>query len=314
MWIHRDVTSRGTFGLLLVSLIWGLTFVAVKPALTAIPPLLFVGLRFALAAVTAAAILPWLPRSRTLLSRPRPRRDSLVAGVPLGIIIAGAYAAQCRGLITTTPARSAFITGLNVPLVPIWAWILTRRRPGLFPLLGLLLVLPGLWLLTTPQAGSWNPGDFWTLGCALLYALYVVQLTKAGADHDPAGLLVSQLAVTALISLGASLLLEHPHFHLTWKLAGILVFLAWLATLLTTWMQIRLQPEVGSTRSAILFATEPVFAALFSWALIGERLTAAACAGGGFILAGMVLSELGSAKSEVDSAGKPGLPDQHLRG
>lgn len=276
-----------------------MTFVAVKTALTEIPPLLLVGLRFALAAIASFAILAAVPAVR---GRPGAReadftslRGSLIAGIPLGIILAGAYAAQTRGLTYTSPARSAFVTGLNVPLVPLCAWVSTRRRIGLYPLAGVCITLPGLWLLTTPQAGSWNRGDSWTVACAVLYALYIVLVTRSATIHRAAELLASQLATTAILALAASALLEHPHFNPSWKLGALIAFLALLATLFTTWLQIRLQPAVGPTRSAVIFATEPVFAAFFAWLLMGEKLPLAACAGGGLIVVGMVVSECGAA-------------------
>jgi drug/metabolite transporter (DMT)-like permease len=286
------VTS--TLGLLLVTVIWGTTFVAVKSALRDAPPLLFVGLRFALAFVTAATLRPLLSSQRESAPLAPASPGSGKAGILLGAVLAAAYAAQTLGLAVTTPARSAFVTGLNVALVPFWSWCLARRRPGAFPLLGLVLAVGGLWCLTTPQGGSWTRGDSWTVLCALLFALHVVLLTGAGARYDPARLLVIQLGVAAALCLGAAAVLEPIRFRWSLRLLAALALTAWLATILTTWLQLKLQPRVGAARSAVIFAAEPLFAALFSWMVIGERLSAAAWAGGALIVAGMLLSEIGS--------------------
>lgn len=281
-------TVLPTLGLLLVCVIWGTTFVAVKAAVAHASPVLFVGLRFALAALAAAPFVPW---------RQPGLAGAFRSAVPLGLLLAGAYATQTIGLTVTTPARSAFITGINVALVPFWALLLTGRRPALASVLGLLLTLPGLWLLTRPEGGAWSRGDAWTLVCAVLYALYVVMVGRAAERHAPASLLFPQLALTAVVCLAASPLLEPPRLSPAPALLVALGMTAIIATTLTTWLQLRFQPHVGATRTAVIFATEPVFAALFSFLLIGERLPAIGWAGGGVILAGMLLSELGAARA-----------------
>jgi drug/metabolite transporter (DMT)-like permease len=279
--------------LLAVSLLWGTTFVAVKSALDDVSPLLFVGLRFTFAA--AAAFL--LVRRRSDL------RASLGAAVPLGAVLAAAYAAQTIGLTTTSPARSAFITGANVALVPLWAAAWLRVRPGGGAMIGLVIVLPGLWLLTGAGAGGWTAGDGWTLVCAVLFALHVVLLNRLAPGRPAGALLAVQLTVTAVFALGASAALETPAVTFTPTVVGALALTALLATTGTTWLQIRYQPLVDPTRAALIYATEPVFAAVFSYAVFGEVLTAVAWGGAGLILAGIVVSELSTSGGAGDPAG-----------
>jgi drug/metabolite transporter (DMT)-like permease len=270
-----------TAALLSVSVLWGTTFVAIKSGLADASPLLFVGLRFALAALAASVLV----RGRRI------DRAAILRGIPLGIVAASAYATQTLGLASTTPARSAFITGLNVALVPFWGMLLLRRRPGRLPLFGLLISLPGLWLLTTPGGAGWNPGDTWTLACAILFALHLVLISRAGAKYDIAWLLISQLAVTAALALAASAALEEVRLAPTPRLLGCVALTALLATTGTTWLQLRFQPRLDPTRVAVIYATEPVFAAILSRIFFGEVLTAVGWVGGGLILAGMVLAE-----------------------
>lgn len=302
--IDASMRRLPTLGLILVSVIWGTTFVAVKTAMGYASPLLFVGVRFGLAALAA---LPLLPRRTRKRDRPRlpatadGRSRSSVGGawrasIPLGAILAGAYVSQTIGLTVASPARSAFITGLNVVLVPFWVLAMHGRRPSALALCGGLLCLPGLWLLTSPDEGQWNRGDYWTVACAVLYALYVVRVNRAAERYSPGSLLFPQLATTAFLCMPGSLLFEAPRFEPAPALLAALALTAFLATTGTTWLQLACQPHVGPTRSAVIFATEPVFAALFSFLLLGERLPAIAWAGGALILAGMLLSELGAAR------------------
>jgi drug/metabolite transporter (DMT)-like permease len=273
-----------SLGLLAVSIVWGTTFVAIKGALDHASPLLFVGSRFGLAALAA---WPLLPRDR------RAARAAWGPGICLGLVMAGSYVTQTVGLTVASPARSAFITGLNVALVPLWDLALNRRRPAPLSLLGLALCLPGLWLLTSPGDGGWNRGDSWTVLCAVLYALWVVLVNRAAARHAAGALLFPQLAVTALLCFPASPLLEAPRFDPTPALLGAVAFTALLATTGSTWLQLRCQPRVGAARAAMIYATEPVFAAACAFLLLGERQPAIAWGGAALILAGMVVSELG---------------------
>jgi drug/metabolite transporter (DMT)-like permease len=274
-----------SLALLLASMLWGTTFVAVKSGLRDASPLLFVGIRFSIASL--AAIPFWRTRGPAA-------RTAALAGVPLGVVLAGSYATQTLGLEVTTPSRSAFLTGLNVAIVPLWAALLLGRPARPLSLLGLAATLPGLWLLTSPGGGSWNAGDTWTLACAILFALHVTLIHKWGATLDRGALLVSQLGLTAVLCLAASAILEEPRLAPSGRLALALLVTAVLATVGTTWLQLRFQPRVDPTRAALIYVTEPLFAAGFAWALAGDTLPAVSWLGGALILGGMVLSELGA--------------------
>lgn len=281
-----------SLALLGVSLLWGTTFVAVKAGLEDASPLLFAGLRFLLATVG----------SLFLLGRAPDFRGAWKPSIPLGIAMALGYASQTIGLETTTPARSAFVTGLNVALVPLWGMALVGRPPGRLSLFGLALAIPGLWLLTDPGTGSWNVGDTWTVGCAVFFALHVVLLNRLAPGRPAGTLLTLQLLVTALLCLGASAVMEAPHVRFTPALILALLVTSLLATTGTTWLQIRFQPRVEPTRAALIYATEPVFAAFFSWLFFGELLPGLAWSGGALILLGMVLAELGSGRKRAGSS------------
>ncbi|MCA9752958.1 MAG: DMT family transporter [Gemmatimonadetes bacterium] len=280
--------------LLGVAILWGTTFAAVKTGLADSSPLLFLGARFVIASVAA---LPFLRRGRGT-------RAALRAGLPLGIVYALGFAAQTIGLTTTSPSRSAFLTGLNVAIVPLWAALVLGRKPRPLSVLGLVVALPGMWLLTAPAAGGWTAGDSWTVACAVLFALHVVLVGRVGDRFHAGGLLVSQLVVTSGLALGGAPLLEEPHFRLSAPLVVALLVTALLGTVATTWLQLRFQPAIDPTRAGLIFATEPVFASFFAWLVFRETLPPTAWLGGAIILAGMALSEVGSAGA-ADPAGAP---------
>lgn len=267
--------------LLAVAALWGGTFVVIKEGLGDASPLVFVGLRFLVAALATA---PAVRGGRAAWRR------ALGPGIPLGVVLFLGYATQTQGLLTTTPARSAFLTGMCVPMVPLWAAALFGARPPRASLAGLAVALPGLWLLTSPGAGAWVRGDAWTLACAACFALHVVLVARWADRAGTVPLVAVQLATVAVLALAASPLLETPRAAPTPRLALAVALTALLATALATFLQMRYQPRLDPTRAALLYTMEPVFAALFAtwW---GESITAPAWTGGLLIAAGAAISE-----------------------
>ena len=275
-----------TLALLLVSLIWGTTFVAVKTALEDVPPFLFLSLRFGIGAIASSVLIRKSPGLRS----------ALLAGIPLGVVLAGGFGAQTLGLVTTTPARSGFLTGLNVLLIPIWGLWILGKRPGWVPLFGLGVATVGMWFLTQPGSSGWVSGDGWTLACAVFFGLHVVLLTRFGTSGQSGGFLFSQLATTSVLGAIAHFAWDPDH-PVRWgseALWGALLLTGVFASLLTTWLQMKFQPRVSPVRVALVFAMEPVFAAIFSVLFWHENLGTTGWLGGGLILSGMFLAELHS--------------------
>jgi drug/metabolite transporter (DMT)-like permease len=132
------------------------------------------------------------------------------------------------------------------------------------------------------------------VGCAVLFALHVALLSRWGRRFTIEPLLTWQLAVTAAAAFLVSPV-ESAQFDPSPRLITALVITGILATAVTTWLQLRYQPQVNATETALLYATEPAFAALFSWVAIGETMSKAAMMGGVLIVAGAVLGEWGDA-------------------
>ncbi|MDU4433818.1 MAG: DMT family transporter, partial [Pluralibacter gergoviae] len=122
--------------LILITLFWGGTFLAVQYAVTMSGPLFFVGLRFATATL-ALGLLSWRRMSGLTLAEFR-------AGVAIGVSIALGYSLQTWGLQSISSSKSAFITAMYVPLVPLRQWVCLRRLPGLMSWIGIALAFGGL--------------------------------------------------------------------------------------------------------------------------------------------------------------------------
>lgn len=259
--------ARGLVYLNLVTLLWGTTFVVVKGAVESLAPSALVFLRFLIA---APFFLPWS----------RIRGGVVWAGLELSFWLLLGYATQAIGLQYTSASRSAFITALNVVLVPLLL-SLAGRRPGRLWIAALLAFL-GVGLLSyDPNQPPLNPGDLWTLGTAFTYALYILRLEVYARVYPPLPLTAFQLWGTALLAF-LWMGLERPSLdQVPW---GAVAYLGLVATALTTWLQTLGQGQVPALQAAIIYTMEPVWATLFAWALLGERVGLVGAAGGAFVL------------------------------
>lgn len=270
----------GTLTLVLITLVWGSTFVIVKDALSSIAVPLLLALRFTLAALA----LGWV----------RFEWRALGSAFVLGLLAFAGFASQTVGLKSTSASNAAFITGLSVILVPlIGAWWLRRAvAPRVYG--AALLALAGLGLMTLKSATGIAGGDLWVLLTALTYALYIVYLGEvagrahalslASLQHWPMALLAWLWALPRLSELRA----VPPA---TWL---AVLYLALVATAAVAVLQTYAQRVVPAHTAALIFVLEPVFAALFAYLLLGETLSPWGWLGAALILAAMLLSELGS--------------------
>ena len=290
-------TVKAHLLLILTTLVWGVTFVQVKDALRFASPLAFNAVRMSLAAAVLAALYGGRLRG---LSRP-----GLVAGLRVGFFLFLGYAFQTTGLRLTTPSKSAFLTGVAVVLVPVFMSVFWRRRVRGWTWAGVLTAFAGLYLMTVPAAGSLagvNTGDLLTLGCAVAFGLQIIFLGSATRQHRFEAMAVLQAVTAAALTVASVPLLEDPHLAWNGRVVAAILVTGLLGTAAAFTIQAWAQQFTSPTYTALIFALEPVFAWLASYAL-GERLGGRAVWGAGLILAGIVLAELkGSPTAAENSA------------
>lgn len=270
--------------LLLVTLIWGSTFVMVKEAVAAYPVFPFLALRFALATVGLLAI-GW----RRL---PSLRWRGWGAGALIGLFLFSGYAFQTLGLQYTTASKAGFITGLSVVIVPLLAALMLRKRPQPEAAVGVALATTGLALLSLNGSVHLARGDLLVLACAVSFALHIVAVSAFAPGCDPIALTIVQVGAVTLASAAATLVSGQPFpapAGPTWFAAG---FTGILATAVAFALQTAMQRFTTPTHTALIFAAEPVFAALFGVLLAGDVLSRRGIVGGLLILIGTVVSEI----------------------
>lgn len=289
--------SKAECVLVLITMIWGGTFLLVQHAMTVSGPMFFVGLRFA-AAAGFVALFSWRHlRELTLFE--------LKAGSFIGVAIMLGYGLQTVGLQTIPSSQSAFITALYVPFVPLLQWLVLGRRPGLMPSLGIMLAFTGLMLVSGPAGASLNfsPGEIATLISAIAIAAEIILISAYAGQVDVRRVTVVQLASTAVLAFLMVVPTQEKIPDFSWLLLVSAVGLGAASAAIQVAMNWA-QKSVSPTRATLIYAGEPVWAGI-AGRLAGERLPAIALFGAALIVAAVIVSELKTRSKgvvEVDEA------------
>jgi drug/metabolite transporter (DMT)-like permease len=271
-----------TAALILVTAVWGITFVQVKDAVELYPLLAFLAIRYVIA---TAALAPIALRRLGGFGR-----DGLVAGAVLGALIALGIGLQTAGLERTTVTSTGFITGLYVLFTPLLGLALFRT-PIPRPLwAGVALALLGLALLAGVPQGS-GRGDLLVLISAFVQAFHIVMVERYANRFDVFALTFVQVAAAAVAFGAVSLAFEELTVPQGWTVWSALIVTGLFAVAFAYVVQVWAQRRVSATRIAIVFSLETVFAGLFGYLLAGDRLGALGFAGCAAIFAGIVVAE-----------------------
>lgn len=286
--MERKTPARyqADLAIIAISFVWGSTFVVVKEALRDASVLLFLALRFSLAAVVLAVTF------RRAIPRV-PRRAVVVGSLVTGLFLYLGYVLQTVGLRYTTPSKSAFLTGLSIVLVPVFAAVFERKPPGPSEALGIVVATAGMGLMTLRRESlSIERGDLLTIGCAVAFAIHILLIGHLSPKFGFQVLTVLQVSTGAVLALGTFWWAEPPTVRWTPGLIGAIVVTGLFATALAFSVQAWAQQYTTPTRTALIFTMEPVFAWLTSFAVEGEVLSRQAALGAVLILSGIVLVEL----------------------
>jgi drug/metabolite transporter (DMT)-like permease len=275
--------------LLILTLLWGSSFWVVHETLLGVSAGVFLVLRFGIATVGGGIVV--------LARRARPTPGVYRDGALLGLSLFLGFLFQTEGLRFTTPARSGFLTGLSVLLVPLIERVLYRRSVPPRAWLGVLLALIGLGVLVNPlgELGAGvHLGDLLTTGCALAFSFQIIWTSEKTKGHELSFVTLVQVATTGILSL-TILPFEDRSFAPTGAVLGALAYTGIVTTTLAYLVQNWAQRHVSATRAAILFTLEPLFAALVSHVIGGEPLGVGLLSGGALIVLGVLVVEVARA-------------------
>ena len=282
-------TTLAALAITVAAFLFGSTFVVIKEAVSAFPPISFVAWRFLIGGVALSLLA--LPRGAAIW------RDAAICGT----LLFSGYAFQTAGLVTTGATNSALITGLFVIITPLLAALVRRRAPGVWVVVGAVAAFAGVVFLTARDGVRLESGDLLTLGAAFSFAGHIVALARLAPRHPVVPFTAGQLLVTSALAFPAAALIEGLAIPTAREVPALLITAIGVsagAYLLQIWAQ----TIVGPSMTGVLLALEPAFGVATAAVVLGERLTPIGWLGAALIIGAIYLViARGEEESEIEA-------------
>jgi drug/metabolite transporter (DMT)-like permease len=278
----KQSATLASLAMLLVTVVWGWTFVVVQEAVGRMPVMDFLAWRFLVAALVMIALRPNCWKGLTW--------QELWRGVVLGMVLGLGYITQTYGLRYASASVAGFITGMFVVFTPLIGWLFLRKKIEGKTWLAVALATAGLGLLGL-HGWKLGTGELLLLGCAVCYALHILGLGEWSARYPIYRFSVLQVLTVAIIALAAAAPggIMAPPDSGVWLGVGITALLATAgAFFVQTWVQSLVSPA----RISIVMTMEPVFAGVFGILLAHNPLTVRIGLGMLCVLASMIIVQI----------------------
>lgn len=283
---------KGPICLTLCAIFWGMAFSAQSSAMDHVEPYTFVFLRSAITCLALLISMPLLNRLNPANNAPTAsNRRHLAVGALCGAFLVLATILQQVGLVTTTTAKSGFITALYIIIVPILG-IFLGRKPRAAIWLGVLVSLIGLYFLCWQGTLNVNVGDLFTFGSAVVFAVHIQLIDRLGGNLNSIKLSAIQFGAAAVIACAVMLLFETPNIDGILACWTDILYVAIFSGALGYTLQIVGQKSTDPTLASLIMCLESVFAALGGWLVLGEALSGREIFGCALMLSASVIALL----------------------
>lgn len=283
--------------LILVTIVWGSSFVILKDTLSTFGnghfTFFILAIRFLIASILLVAIC-W-KKFITI------KKSTLIKGVILGVILFGAYGVQTVGLKYTSASKNAFLTSVYVVLVPFLSWLFLRKKPTVKNYVAALLCFIGISFVAIIGKNEDHShelfGDILSISSGIFYALQIIFLSKHTKEEDAMQLLIVELLSVAVlcsvVSLFGEFSVHHQELTLSFDVIWKLLYLGFICTLFAQFGQMIAQKHTSPMSVALIFSLEAVFGVVFELILGEAQLTI-------YIIIGFICIFFGEIISEID--------------
>lgn len=283
--------------LILVTVIWGGGFVASDIALESMKPFQIMMVRFLLASVLMGVISRGQRKSEEKL---KDRAGAIKAGVLMGVTLFMGFAFQIIGLQYTTPSKNAFLTALNVVIVPFIAFVILKKKIGAKGIIGAVMSVLGVALLSLNGNFTVSLGDGLTLFCAVGFAFQIF-FTSEFVKKYPASVLNTVQMFTAFVLSAISLMIFGENdFQVTTQGWLSALYLGVVSTTICYLLQTACQKYIDETKAAIILSMESVFGTIFSILILHEVVTVRMVIGCAVILAAVIISNMSETSEKIE--------------
>lgn len=273
----------GELGLAVVAIIWGSGFVASAVSLEHFTPYQILAIRFLIGIILLSLV--FFKKLKNI------KKSTIIKGSIIGIFLYLAFALQTVGLVYTTPSKNAFLTAVNVVIVPFIAFFIFKRKMDKFELFGALLAIIGIGVLSLKLSAGINFGDVLTLLCAVAFAFHIFYTAQFVKNEDPVLLTVVQMAAATVLGLIVVIFKGETNFSANIEGVSALLYLGVFSTTIAFLLQTVAQKFTSETKAAIILSTEAFWGMVFSVIILSEVLTAKMAIGAILILVAIIISE-----------------------
>ena len=283
--VYNDLTMGkrkliGNLLLLMTALIWGTAFVFQRTGMDYIEPITFNASRNVLAAIIISTLAVFMAKrdarlnpDRSLDEKERRKRATILGGISCGVVLSLASITQQMGLVYTTAGKAGFITSLYMVIVPIFNFLLFRKRNPLIVWMAVVLGVIGLYLLCATDGIRLSRGDTLVVICAFLFAAHILCADRFVDDGDPVAISAIQFTVCAVICTIGAFIFEEPTWEKVVSAAVPILFCGLLSSCLGYTLQIVAQKMTDPTSASLILSLESVFAVLSGALLLGEKMS-----------------------------------------
>lgn len=276
---------KGELGLALTAFIWGSGFIGVSISLSGgLTPLQILTIRFFIGAVLIGVI--FFKEIKNNITK-----EAIISGSIIGLFLFIAFAFQTFGMAYTTASKNAFLTAINVVIVPFIGFILYKRPLDKYGIISSIIAILGIGILSLEADFSINLGDFLTIICAFGFAFHIFFTGEFVKKHNPVVLTVVQFSVATVLSLVVQILFNEVRINAEMSSIIGVLYLGIFSTTIAFLLQTICQKDVSETKSAIILALESVFGTILSVIILHEVLTVRMVIGCLIIFSAIIISE-----------------------
>lgn len=273
----------GEIGLIITAIIWGSGFVASAVSLDYYTPYQIMAGRFLIGTLILSIV--FYKRLKRI------NKSLLIKGIVLGSILYLAFVLQTIGLQYTTPSKNAFLTVINVVIVPFIGFFLYKKKIDLYELIGAVLAVIGIAVLSLQLSSEVNIGDLLTLACAFGFAFHIFYTAKFVENEDPVLLTLIQMFTATMIAVLFVLFSGEIAFSMAPAGLMPLLYLGVFSTTIAYLLQTVAQKYISETKAAIILSTEAFWGTAFSIIILSEVMTVRIGVGATLILLAIIITE-----------------------
>lgn len=291
--VARPLAAPSTrLWLMMMVVLWGLSWPATQLALVTIPPLWLAAFRFGSAALCLFAFVAMRGGLRL------PTRQDLPIVISIGLLQMMTFTGLGMIAMTKTDTSHSVLLAYTTPLwTALLGWALLRERPGRARLLAVLTGIAGVALICSPLETDWSqPGAFMGAGFlltgAICWSLVILHVRRHRWAAAPLSLAPWQMLLATIPLALVAATLEGAPTGIEWnaRLVELLIFIGPVATSACFVIAAEHGRRISPFAMSNFTLGVPLIGVISAVVLLGNRLSPAFLLGLALVMGGMILA------------------------